>query len=60
MLNLTQTGDIHCIYLFESLWEWFIVLIYLIILPNISDQISFEKLNTKKKRGGGRFLEGGR
>ena len=59
MLNLTQNGDIPCIYLFESLWNWLIVLFYIIILLNISVQISSEKYNTKKKKEGGRFLEGG-
>ena len=60
MLNLTQNGDIPCIYLFESLWNWLIVLFYIIILLNISVQISSEKYNTEnKKEGGGRFLEGG-
>ena len=54
MLNLTQNGDIHCIYLFESLWKWLIVLYYYIILPNISVQNFLEKCNTKEKRGGGR------
>ena len=59
MLNLSHNGDIHCIYLFKSLWKWFIVLYYFIILLNISVQISSEKWNTKKKKGG-RFLEGER
>ena len=62
MLNLTQNGDIPCIYLFQNLWNWLIVLFHIIILLNISIQISSEKYNTKiKKRGalsgGGRFLE---
>ena len=52
MLNLTQNGDIYCIYLFESLWKWLIVLYHFIILPNVSVQISSKNCNTKKKKVG--------
>ena len=58
MLDLTQNGDIPCTYLFESLWNWLIVLFYIIILLNISVQISSEKYNTKKKKRGGAFWRG--
>ena len=53
MLNLTQN-------LFESLWNWLIVLIYIIILLNIFVQISSEKYNIKKEKDGGAFWKGGR
>ena len=39
-------------YLFESLWNWLIVLFYIIILLNISVQIFSEKYNTKENKAG--------
>ena len=58
MLNLTQNRDIHCRYLFQSLWKCLIVLYFFIILLNISVHISSEKCNIEKKRRGGQFWRG--